>query len=216
VKKIKFLQICRRISQSENSLDDLLAVIKSTLLFSSKLYFSRKVLRKNQGKLIVNGKFFFGTFTNRVGLNPNNNGVLRIYKSGVLKSIGIVRIARDCKIYVAGYLEIGNGTYINPNSLIFCRTKITIGDNCAISWNCEIIDDDMHTLIIDKNTGVSSKEIRIGNRVWVGSNVRILKGVNIGNNSVIASGSVVTHDVPENTLVAGIPAKILKDKIDWR
>lgn len=212
----RLLNLFRKIYQSENSLDDLFAISRSILLFSSKSYFSRKVLIKNEGKLIVNGKFYFGLFTNRVGLNPNNNGVLRIYKTGVLKTTGIVRISRDCKIYVVGNLEIGDGTYINPNSLIFCRTKITIGSNCAISWNCEIIDDDMHTLIIDNNSIVTSKEIRIGNKVWVGSNVRILKGVNIGNNSVIAAGSVVTNDVPENTLVAGIPAKILKNKITWK
>lgn len=100
--------------------------------------------------------------------------------------------------------------------MIFCRTQITIGANCAISWNCEIIDDDMHTLIIDDEPKLSSKGIYIGIKVWIGSNVRILKGVTIGDGSVIASGSIVTKNVPSNKLVGSSPAKIIKGKIDWK
>lgn len=208
--------ILKKIYKSESRIDDFFSIVKGVIFFKSNFFFSRKVLVNKEGQLIIKGKFFFGTFTNRVGLNPNNNGILRIYKTGIMKTNGIVRIARDSKIYVAGTLEIGDGTYINPNSLIFCRTKITIGANCAISWNCEIIDDDMHTLIIDEVPRLSSKEIYIGNKVWIGSNVRILKGVNIGDGSVVASGSTVTKNVPSNTLVAGSPAKIIKEKVNWK
>ncbi|MBR1692050.1 MAG: sugar O-acetyltransferase, partial [Lachnospiraceae bacterium] len=55
-----------------------------------------------------------------------------------------------------------------------------------------------------------AKPITIGNDVWIGGNVTILPGVTIGNNVVVAAGAVVTHDVPDNCLVGGVPAKILK------
>lgn len=210
------VSILKKIYKSESKIDDFFSILKGIVFYKSNFFFSRKILVKNEGQLIISNKLFFGTFTNRVGLNPNNYGVLRIYKSGSLKTTGIVRIARDCKIYVAGKLEIGDGTYINPNSMIYCRTKITIGNNCAISWNCEIIDDDMHTLIVNEEPKQSTKEISIGNKVWIGSNVRILKGVTIGDGSVVASGSIVTKSVPNNTLVGGTPAKIIKEKINWK
>lgn len=59
-----------------------------------------------------------------------------------------------------------------------------------------------------------AKPINIGNDVWIGGNVTILPGVTIGNNVVVAAGAVVTKDVPDNCLVAGIPAKKIKDIID--
>jgi acetyltransferase-like isoleucine patch superfamily enzyme len=55
------------------------------------------------------------------------------------------------------------------------------------------------------------RSIHIGNNVWIGSNSTVLGGVTIGNNAVIAAGSVVTRDVPENTVVAGVPAKVIKE-----
>ena len=56
-----------------------------------------------------------------------------------------------------------------------------------------------------------AKPVRIGNDVWIGGNVTILPGVTIGNNVVVAAGAVVTKDIPDNTLVGGVPAKKLKD-----
>ena len=60
-----------------------------------------------------------------------------------------------------------------------------------------------------------SAPIHIGNHVWVGVRAIILKGVTIGDGAIIAAGSVVTRDVPANTLVGGVPAKIIKDNISW-
>jgi acetyltransferase-like isoleucine patch superfamily enzyme len=74
----------------------------------------------------------------------------------------------------------------------------------------------MHTLIVNDELKQSTKEISIGNKVWIGSNVRILKGVTIGDGSVVASGSIVTKNVPSKTLVGGTPAKIIKEKINWK
>ncbi|OJW15386.1 MAG: hypothetical protein BGO48_13360 [Mucilaginibacter sp. 44-25] len=124
-------------------------------------------------------------------------------------------MARDCKVYVPGKLTIGDGTYINPGSMIFARTSIHIGQGCAISWNCELIDDDMHSLLEGDSKLPSAKPITIGEHVWIGANSKILKGVNIGNGAIVAAGSIVTKDVPDGALVGGVPAKVIKYNVNW-
>jgi len=208
-------KILKKINLSESKVDDILSLIWCRLKYNQykgKFIKSFKVKFKNQGSLnISSGRLFFGTFTNRMGLTPNANGVFRIYKNGVVNIDGGARIARDCKVYVAGQLTIGKGTYINPNTMIFTREQINIGCNCAISWNCQIIDDDFHK-IEGKN---NAKPIRIENKVWIGANVIILKGVTIGSGSIIAAGAVVTKDIPNNCLAGGNPARIIKQNVFW-
>lgn len=110
-------------------------------------------------------------------------------------------------------LELGKG-YINTGSKINCFNKITIGDNVAISENVTIRDSDNHEILYDGYE--KSKPIKIGNHVWIGLNAIILKGVTIGDGSIIAAGTVVTRDVPKNCLVGGVPAKIIKENVQWK
>lgn len=74
------------------------------------------------------------------------------------------------------------------------------------------MDSDAHELNGERNT----KPIHIGNHVWIGTRVTILSGVNVGNGAVIAAGALVTKDVPAGALVGGIPAKIIKEKVEWQ
>lgn len=105
-----------------------------------------------------------------------------------------------------GEFVIGE-SYINSRATILCRESITIGDNCAISWDVTLVDDDLHEYEIGGEQQPSSAPIRIGNNVWVGHGVSIKKGVCIGDDAIVASDSVVTEDVPPSTLVAGVPAQ---------
>lgn len=114
-------------------------------------------------------------------------------------------------------LTIGNSTYFTSDSHLEVVNSVQIGDNCAISWGVTIIDDDHHELISGtekKGSGIS--KVIIGNKVWVGCNVTILKNTFVGNNCVIAAGSVVKGTFPDNTLIAGNPAKVVKQNIDWK
>ena len=111
-------------------------------------------------------------------------------------------------------LELGSG-YINHTANIGCYAHIKIGHDVAIAENVVIRDSDNHDFISDKEH-IRTAPISIGNKVWIGMNCIILKGVTIGDNSVIAAGSVVTKDVPANVLVAGVPAKIIKTNISWK
>ena len=110
-------------------------------------------------------------------------------------------------------LVLGSG-FANRNLNLACFERIEIGENVFISENVTIRDSDDHSIFPGKRK--STMPIRIGNYVWVGLNVTILKGVTIGNGAVIAAGSLVNKDVPENVLVAGVPAKIIKEDIQWK
>ena len=84
-----------------------------------------------------------------------------------------------------------------------------------ISDDVRIQDSDNHNIVINGIEKESTKPIIIGDRVWVGKNVLILKGVTIGDGAIIAAGSVVVKDVPSKTLVAGNPAKVIKENVEW-
>lgn len=97
-----------------------------------------------------------------------------------------------------GKLIIGKGVYINRNSNIVARNNITISDGVTIGPGTCIYDHDHN--IKDRGEFIT-KGVNIGNHVWIGANVIILKGVEIGSNAVIAAGSVITCDVPPNTVI---------------
>ena len=110
-------------------------------------------------------------------------------------------------------ISIGDNVSINNGFKVVAFSKIVIEKNVLIGFGCSIIDNDGHHLAIDKrNTGKpNSADIYIGENVFLGNDVTVLKGVTIGKNSVVGNGSIVTKNVPENVIVAGNPAKIIRN-----
>lgn len=107
----------------------------------------------------------------------------------------------------------GSNVHINNGFSIISEKRISIGSNVLIGHNCQITDSNFHDL--DKNkrheTDPFPLDVIIGDKVFVGNNVIILKGVEIGENTVIANGSLVTKSFPKNVIIGGVPAKTLKD-----
>ncbi len=127
---------------------------------------------------------------------------------------GSFDIYSGAKIYInkGATLRLGSG-YINHNLNLSCFESITVGRGCVISENVTLRDSDDHT--IAGSTKPITQPIVIGDHVWIGMNVTILKGVTIGSGAIIAAGAVVTKDVPENALVGGVPAKVIKTDVNW-
>lgn len=106
-------------------------------------------------------------------------------------------------------IRIGKNVFINFGCTFMDRGGITIGDNAFIAPHVSLITEN-HGLPADKRKLLISKPIVIGNNVWIGANATVLQGITIGDNAVIGADSVVTKDVPENSVVAGNPARIIK------
>jgi acetyltransferase-like isoleucine patch superfamily enzyme len=104
-------------------------------------------------------------------------------------------------------LEIGNNVGVS-GCVIACFKYIKIGNNVKIGGNCTIMDGDFHS--DDYRSGIPS-DVIIEDNVWLGMNVMIMKGVHIGENSVIGAGSIVTKDIPANVVAAGNPCRIIKN-----
>lgn len=111
-------------------------------------------------------------------------------------------------------ITIGANTYINRHTFIDATLSIIIGKDCGIGPNCYITDRD-HGLNPDfppLQQPIIAKPTVIGDRVWLGANVTVLKGVTIGNDAVIGAGSVVTKNIPSGAIAVGVPAKVIKWK----
>jgi len=108
---------------------------------------------------------------------------------------------------------IMNGGYCTAGVQIVCFKKITIGEGCAIARDVIIRDTDAHKILNSDHT--MTQEVSIGNHVWIGNRAIIMKGVTVGDGAVIAAGSIVTKDVPTKCLVGGVPAKIIRENVEW-
>lgn len=126
-------------------------------------------------------------------------------------------VGRGSKIWLLenGVLEFnGPGSFCAGNNLIICKSNVYIGARTQIAWGVTIMDHDFHQILdSDGFPRPETAPIRIEDDVWIGADAKILKGVTIGRGAVVASSSVVTRDVPEHTLVAGNPAKIIRRNV---
>jgi acetyltransferase-like isoleucine patch superfamily enzyme len=125
-------------------------------------------------------------------------------------------LADFTEVQAIGKIHIGNNLTLNRYSRIVGYKEILIGNNVTIAQFVTILDHD-HNYQYKENelslNGYVTLPITIGNNVWIGDKSTILKGTHIGNNVVIAANALVNKDVPDNCVVGGVPAKILK-KLD--
>ena len=111
-----------------------------------------------------------------------------------------------------GYnIEIGKNFYSNHNLVILDCAKVAFGNNVLIGPNCGFYTAEHPIDAKTRNSGLEfAKPISVGNNVWFGGNVTVVGGVNIGDNCVIGAGSVVTKDIPPNSLAVGNPCRVIK------
>ena len=111
-----------------------------------------------------------------------------------------------------GYnISVGENFYCNFNSIFLDICPITIGDNCMFGPNCQLYAATHPIEPVKRNSGMEfGKPITIGDNVWFGGSVIITPGVTLGNNVVVAAGSVVTKSFPDNVVLGGNPARIIR------
>ncbi|MEM1187021.1 MAG: acyltransferase [Pseudomonadota bacterium] len=111
----------------------------------------------------------------------------------------------------AGTIRIGRCVLMSPGSRISASDEVVIGDGVMMANGTYITDSDWHTVYDRTRRSDAVTPVHIGNNVWLGDHATVLKGVTIGENSVVAARSVVTRDVPANVIVAGNPARVVRD-----
>ena len=160
----------------------------------------------------------------RIGFGEKENFDFRynrtIFKnSGEVVFKGKTKIGYGSVISNEGKIIIGENTNFTMVEFI-CRDEIEIGNRCLFSWNVSLMDTDHHNIFLLGNDEVinRSRKIKIGNHVWIGADVRILKGVSIADNNIIGMGSIITQSIEKENVIVGnnIETKILKENINWK
>jgi acetyltransferase-like isoleucine patch superfamily enzyme len=153
---------------------------------------------------------------NYVGFMDHHDRTL-IRVAGRLQVDGPFNIGKGCRIDIGerAVVQLGSG-YVNPNTRMVIMHGLRIGEGCAISWDCQFLDEDFHTLSHPGRPPPRDPRIEVGDRVWIGSQVTVLKGARIPSGSVVAAGSVVrSRFTEEDTLIAGNPARVIRNGVSW-
>lgn len=167
-----------------------------------------------------------------IRINGNGNKIT-IDKAATLTNLVItvsgddneVTIGANCRIYgpcnilceEGGSVTIGKNTGLRGVSVLARKAKISMGEDCMTSYGVTIRNHDSHRIYDIATTKLinAPKDIVIGNHVWLAQNVTILKGTDIGSNVVVGFGSIVTKDIPDNSICAGTPAIVVKQNTTW-
>ncbi|MGO4927781.1 acyltransferase [Fundicoccus sp. Sow4_F4] len=164
-------------------------------------------------------KLNFTTGSSGVNIGYKSKGYFDVDEHGKIIFHGKANFSQGISLRVSGgRLEFGDKFQCNKNCFISCSNRITVGNDVLFGWEVNIRDSDGHQIIdLTSNTiQTSSKPVTIGDRVWVGANVDILKGVIIGSENIIGYRSVVTKKFEEqNVIISGYPAKIIKKDVQW-
>lgn len=164
--------------------------------------------------IVTHGPLWLGTLY--IGfLNNNDHTFLNIRGRLVIK--GNVNLGKGCRLDIGpkAVCELGS-CYISGISRLIVQHGLIIGEGCAIAWDVEILDSDLHSLDYEGKRAISDPRIVLGERVWIGSGAKILKGARVASGSVIAANSVVNGVFDEeNVLIAGSPARVVRRNVRW-
>ena len=182
--------------------------------YKKNLFLHPKVYIKGAQNIVQFGNLYIGTGYEGF-MHKTDKTVLNIAGKLILK--GSYSIGRGCRFDIGknGCVTIGKGGSVKPNTTFIIMNELVIGDNCIISWDCQFLDDDFHEINYPGKKEAKNS-ITIGDNVWIGCGVKIYKGTVIPNNCVVASNSILKGVyLEENTLIAGNPAKVVKQNVEW-
>ena len=123
-----------------------------------------------------------------------------------------------------GEVRIGDKTVLGQECTISAYQRVSIGEQCIVADRVMLIDFDHNVTEVERPIrvqGIYKRDVRVGNNVWIGYGAQILRGVSVGDNSIVGASAVVTKDVPANAVVAGSPARVIRMReaptaLGWR
>jgi acetyltransferase-like isoleucine patch superfamily enzyme len=139
---------------------------------------------------------------------------LQVGKTGEIRFGRFVWVGDGTKIRChEGVVEIGDKTVFGQECTISAYQRVRIGEQCVIADRAMFIDFDHGVTEVDRPIrvqGIYKRDTVVGSNVWVGYGACVLRGVRVGDNSIIGTNAVVTKDVPANAVVGGVPARVLR------
>jgi len=202
--------------------------LKKFVIFARNRWSLSNSLKKSkESKVLILGNLL------DTRIRVQDNSILTIEKGCKIRKASFVlkgsnnRVLIEENVFFSGKIEligdgneliIGNHTRINGAEFIVHNgTKIEVGSHSLFSTNIDVRTTDSHSIFnIDGKRINPDKNIYIGEHVWIGRMVSILKGANIGSGSVIGSMSLVSGNIPNEVIAAGVPAKTIKENIRWK
>ena len=187
---------------------------KKLTVFKPCMYFIHPYARVSIGEYFK----FNQSWDKERRLRNKQAGSLYVAEDASLE-VGSFDVYAGCRVNVnsGARLILGSG-YMNHDSVIDCFESISVGHHVVISERVVMRDSDNHTIrsLVESSDGQAiTSPIVVEDNVWIGMNATILKGVTIGEGSIIAAGSVVTRSIPPHCLAAGVPATVIKTDVTW-
>lgn len=197
----RFFQICRGV------------FLKLTISAPGIIFCGRRVVIQHgyqfmAGKNLILEEGVHINALSEIGIIAGNN--VTIAKYAILTCTGVIANKGTG-------IRIGNNSAVGAQSFLGGQGGITIGNDVIMGPHVKIFSENHkynHPDIVIRKQGESRKGVVIGDNCWVGAGVTILAGVTISNGCIVAAGSVVTKSIPENSMVAGIPAKVIKSRVN--
>ena len=219
------------------NLDKLVKIIRYISGTPKSVYVNFRLLPWYQAiklPIMVSRKTKLRSLSGKAHLSKVKTGIIRIgfggtdmmdyrYERSILKITGDIyfqgktKIGVGARIMVSGKLTLGNNFDITGDAMIICAKYIQIGNNTMIAWQSILMDTDQHAIYDHNNTVINhDKKIIIGNNVWIGAKSFILKGSIIPDGCIVGANTTLSKEFTKNgTVLAGNPAKIIKENIRW-
>ncbi len=179
------------------------------------------------------GRFLVRRFLTAAGYRWHTDGMLFLGRRLELQIARLGRVEFGRFVWIGdgtkircheGAVEIGEKTVIGQECTISAYQRVRIGEQCVIADRAMFIDFDHGVVEVERSIreqGIYKRDVEVGSNVWIGYGACILRGVRVGDNSIIGTSSVVTRDVPANAVVAGIPARVIRmretpERLRWK
>ncbi len=187
------------------------------------LLYKRTHLRSIKGKIIINAKAKFGLVKigreDVVACMGSHTGLLI---DGTLQFNGKATIGCGSSLHISktGRMELGDRFRVTGNAAFLCEKEIVFGYHAGIAWNTFFMDSDRHT-IMDENGNVinAPAPIKVGDYVWIGFNVTMLKGTAVPDGCIVAAGALLSKAFEEKNCIiggSGASQKVIKRNISWQ